>query len=166
MEMTFQHPLAFIEAACRESLSFAAIVKSKLGENSNRMSVCVYMDDIDAGNPLSDRHGRAITACYWSWCELSYPLLADELMWATLTAPRAHVLHRLPGGISQFFRHCGIFHVWHLRSPSRGFSAPSWRERASHRLWLCANSCARREGAQVRHRCSRRWCDQVVRLVR
>ena len=27
-------------------------------------------------------------------------------MWATLTAPRAHVLHRLPGGISQFFRHC------------------------------------------------------------
>ena len=37
---------------------------------------------------------------------MGYPLLNDELMWNTLTAPRSDSVKRLPGGASELFRVC------------------------------------------------------------
>jgi hypothetical protein len=70
------------------------------------MDIILYHDEVVPGNVLNEHNSRAVVGCYWGWQQMGYPLLNDELMWNTLTAPRSDLVKRLPGGASELFRVC------------------------------------------------------------
>eukprot|EP00959_Pyramimonas_sp_CCMP1952_P161948 3386094-Pyramimonas_sp.AAC.1 len=62
LDITFQHPFGWIDAACKESPSYAGLVKSPLDRSSNFMSIMLYSDEVVPGNALKDRNTCAMQA--------------------------------------------------------------------------------------------------------
>eukprot|EP00959_Pyramimonas_sp_CCMP1952_P473610 9502025-Pyramimonas_sp.AAC.1 len=65
----------------------------------------MYSDEVVPGNALSDHNTRSMQAVYWSWADLQYPVLSDELAWNTLTAPTSDTVKCLRGGMSELFKY-------------------------------------------------------------
>ena len=52
MPVWFQHPMAFLDRAAAASPGFCQYLMEVLDKNSNRLSIAVYNDEVDAGKEL------------------------------------------------------------------------------------------------------------------
>eukprot|EP00959_Pyramimonas_sp_CCMP1952_P227706 4760973-Pyramimonas_sp.AAC.1 len=80
------------------------------------MSIIVYSDEITPGNPLQSSNLRKVQCMYWSWQELGFPTLQNELSWFTACALRASEVQRLPGGMAELYKYVLRFFLGHPRS--------------------------------------------------
>eukprot|EP00959_Pyramimonas_sp_CCMP1952_P206349 4315766-Pyramimonas_sp.AAC.1 len=101
----FQHPFAFMEAACVQSSCFRALLTDALNKTGNFIRLLLYTDEITPGNALKDHKTRKLQAGHWSIADFSYPALQNELSWFTIVGCRADVADALEGGMAELFAH-------------------------------------------------------------
>eukprot|EP00959_Pyramimonas_sp_CCMP1952_P161472 3376494-Pyramimonas_sp.AAC.1 len=89
IDLWFQHPLGFLEAASAASPNFAAFLKQVLDSNSNMISVILYSGEVTPSNVLAEHHARRLQAVYWSFFEIGFPGLFNELAWFTISCNRS-----------------------------------------------------------------------------
>eukprot|EP00959_Pyramimonas_sp_CCMP1952_P059327 1238994-Pyramimonas_sp.AAC.1 len=109
VQLFFQHPFAFLEAACKTCAEFRAILTRVLDDSNNRVSICLYTDEITPGQALQPHNTRKTQAVYWTLKEFGFPILSCELAWMTICAPRTDTVAELRGGMAELFRYAVKF---------------------------------------------------------
>eukprot|EP00959_Pyramimonas_sp_CCMP1952_P234973 4909747-Pyramimonas_sp.AAC.1 len=102
----FQHPFAWLEAACRTSPSYQEMFLELAAKHHGTMNVYIYSDEIVPGNVLDGKNRRKTQAFYWSFAELGFPALSNELCWNTIAAMRSSILDDVVGGVSTVMKEC------------------------------------------------------------
>eukprot|EP00959_Pyramimonas_sp_CCMP1952_P415391 8703907-Pyramimonas_sp.AAC.1 len=68
------------------------MVREALDKSGNAMRIIAYSDEVTPGNQLADHNSRKLQAVYWSWYDLGFPTLCNELAWNTLAGVRSDTL--------------------------------------------------------------------------
>eukprot|EP00959_Pyramimonas_sp_CCMP1952_P474958 9503939-Pyramimonas_sp.AAC.2 len=106
VDLWFQHPLGWLEVACRESVSFGRLLRQTLDAHGNKLSVIACTDEITPGNPLAEKNQRRIESFYWSVREFGFPALCHEECWFVVTGARSTIVNKLQGGMAELMKHC------------------------------------------------------------
>eukprot|EP00959_Pyramimonas_sp_CCMP1952_P114427 2392546-Pyramimonas_sp.AAC.1 len=83
VELYFQRPFAFLEAACQVSEEFRSALVRALGASNNHASIVLYTDEITPGQALQPHNTRKVQAVYWTLKEFGFPILSNEMAWMT-----------------------------------------------------------------------------------
>jgi hypothetical protein len=104
LQIHVQHPLAMLAATVEKSTRFRELLRATLQQHNNRISICLYSDEITPGNVLATRNDRQIQAIYWTIIQLGAAALSDEANWFTISAIQSSTVKQLSGGMSQVFK--------------------------------------------------------------
>ena len=104
MSVWFQHPMAFLDRAAATSPGFCQYLGEVLDKNSNRLSIAVYNDEVDAGKELAARHGKKFEVLYWTVLEFLAQERQHEDFWFTITALRSDIRSKVDGGMSHILK--------------------------------------------------------------
>ncbi len=102
----FQHPWAFLEAACAVSTNFTRLLQSTLDRSSNVLSIAIYTDEISPGQQLTSHNPRKTQTCYWGILEYGWPRLSCEHAWNTLPLALTGEIEKIPDTMAFFFKLC------------------------------------------------------------
>ena len=98
-----QHPLAFLEVACRKSQVFAEQIGRLLNRTENVVRIALYSDEITPGNVIAADNRRRLQVVYWSLLDYDALVLSQEDAWYVMCTIRSTVVKKLSGNMSGVF---------------------------------------------------------------
>ena len=104
MPIPVQHPFAMLWAMCNSSHEFAKFMGAVLDRHSNKMSICLYSDDVSPSSQLDRADERTSLAIYWSILELGPQALSMEECWNELCVIRTELIGQIRGGIPHLLK--------------------------------------------------------------
>ena len=103
-EIHFQHPLAMLDTACKDSPAFNGLMAEMHARKEctfdDPWNLILYNDEVGV-SPLSGHDARETQAIYWSIKELGPAILCLEDGWFTIAAIESDIAKQVPGGMSQ-----------------------------------------------------------------
>ena len=90
--------------------ALSCILKQVLSRNNMVLTVVLYIDECQPGNPLRPDLARKIQCVYWNFIEFPQYLLQRAETWFLLGACRSSVVNDMPGEVSGFMKH--ILHLF------------------------------------------------------
>ena len=101
VSIPFQHPVAFLWAACEHCESFRTFLSEVLDSCDGRLSIIYHSDEIDCGRATADVKTREILAAYWSVREFGPFILSQEDAWFCMLSLRTETVGRIKSGMQQ-----------------------------------------------------------------
>ena len=101
VSIPFQHPFAFLWAACELCDAFRMFFSEVLDAHNGHLSIIYYADEIDCGRATPDVKTREVLAVYWSIREFGPFILSQENAWFCMMALRTETIGRIQDGMQQ-----------------------------------------------------------------
>ena len=98
--MYFINPVALLSYLCVQSEGLFNMIK-EAAVGAKRLSIVIYIDGINPGNPLAPDPQRLLEAVYWTIAELPSWFIRRKDSWFTFTLLKSIIVNHLPGTMSQ-----------------------------------------------------------------
>lgn len=102
-------PRAYLRHMSTLSDSYVEVMSAH-NSQTQKMSVILYLDEIQPGNPFRPDKARKMWGVYWACLEWPGWVLARSAFWPVIGIIKSKTLDDCPGGVSLFWKHIiGLF---------------------------------------------------------
>lgn len=98
------NPFAFVAHLCSINEWFYDLLTRAAAAPHETLSIIIYIDEINPGNPLRPDKARMLQAVYWTFAELPNWFLRRKDSWFTFGVIRSAIVEDFSGKVSEFMR--------------------------------------------------------------
>ena len=93
----YVHPLALLSHLASTNADLFNLVKSIAERVNHRLRICIYIDEINPGNPLAPDPQLLLQATYWTILDFPYWLLSRKSSWFCFSLSKSNTIKQVPG---------------------------------------------------------------------
>ena len=100
----YVHPMALLSYLASTNIDLFRLVKSTAERVNHRLRICLYVDEINPGNPLAPDPQQLLEATYWTILDFPEWFLHRKASWFCFSLTRTVIVHKLPGFVSELMK--------------------------------------------------------------